>query len=250
MRPLILLLFISLSCLYLPAQDINAQIRIADHLESIPDEMAAFTKFKDVLSINPVNIYALTKCSELCIRIGKRQENEKLRESFYEASRIYASTALKIDSLNSDASCDMAMALGRSTMNKSSREKINNVKEIKKYVDISLQSNPNNFKAWHVLGRWHYELSSLNIFERAALKLFFGGLPESSLKMSIVCFERSRSIQPGFILNYFELAKAYRKNEETRKAIEALKVMLTLPIQTEDDPGIKEAGKKLLKAWQ
>ncbi len=250
MRLMILLFYFSLSWLYLPAQDINVQIRLADHLESIPDEMAAFTKFKEVLSTNPVNIYALTKCSELCIRIGKRKDNEKLRESYYEAARIYASTALKIDSLNSDANCDMAMALGRSTMNMSSREKIKNVREIKKYVDISLLSNPNNFKAWHVLGRWHYEVSSLNFFERATLKLFFGGLPESSMNISIVCFERARSIQPGFILNYIELAKAYRKNDETPIAIEALKVMLTLPNQTEDDPEIKEAGKKLLKVWQ
>ncbi len=243
----ILMLF-PFSCLF--AQDINAVIKEADRLELIPDEIAAFVKFKEALRMHSTNLYALSKCSELCSRIGKRQPDTKLRENYYEAARIYAATALKIDPRNSDANCAMAMALGRATMSKSGKEKINNVKDIKKYVDISLQSNPNNFKAWHVLGRWHYELSNLNFFERGAVKLFYGGLPESSLRLSIAAFEKAQSITTGFILNYIEMAKAYQRNDQVSKAITLLKTMLTLPNQTEDDSEIKEAGKKLIKAWE
>ena len=232
------------------AQDINALVKEADRLEAIPNENAAFTKFKEVLMAKPTHLYALSKCSELCIRIGKRQADDKLRDSYYEAGKIYAATALKIDPVNSDASCAMAMVLGRSTMSKSGKEKILNAKEIKKYVDISLKTNPNNFKAWHVLGRWHYEISNLNFFERSAVKLFYGGLPESSLAQAIAAFEKSQSITSGFILNYFEMAKAYHRNDDNAKAVAALKTMLTLPNQTEDDPGIKAEGKKLLNALQ
>ena len=250
MKVLLLSFFISFCFISSHAQDINSLIAAADRLEAIPDENSAFSKFKEVLKIKSTNIYALSKCSELCSRIGKRQTDSKLRDSYYDAAKIYAATALKIDPDNSDANCSMAMALGRSTMSKSGKEKITTARDIRKYVDIALKSNPNNFKAWHVLGRWHFEISSLNVLERTAVKLFYGGLPESSLKESITAFEKVQSITSGFILNYFEMAKAYHRNNDDQKAITALKAMLTLPNQTEDDPGIKTDARKLLNDWQ
>jgi len=242
----VLIYFISGTGSY--AQDINALIREADRLESVPDEKAAFRKFKEVLKVNAANVYALNKCSELCSRIGQREiTNTKLRDEYYLAAKIYAETALKINPNNSEANCVMAIALGRSSMSKSGREKIINAKEVKKYVDAAIANDPNNFKAWHVLGRWQYEISNLNALERSLVKLLYGGLPPATLKQSIHAFEKARALRPEFILNYFEMAKAYKDNNNKTKAIACLQVMLTLPIQTEDDPAIKLNGKAMLK---
>jgi tetratricopeptide (TPR) repeat protein len=113
-----------------------------------------------------------------------------------------------------------------------------------------LKNDPQNFKAWHILGRWHYELSNLNLLERAAVKVLYGGVPAASIKESIQAFEKARSIVPGLILNYLEMAKAYKQHDQRDKAIAYLKFMLSLPNQTEDDTAIKEMGKKLLKEWK
>lgn len=250
MKRIVFVLLSTLSFLFSSGQDVTALIKEADRLEAVPDEMAAFTKFKEVLKIKPTNLHALSKASELCSRIGKRQKDHKLRDEYYTAAKIYAETALKLDPTNAEASCSMAIALGRSTMSKTGKEKMMNAKEIRKYVDISIKSNPNYFLAWHVLGRWHYELSSLNFFERSAVNLFFGGLPSTSFKESVAAFEKSEALTPGFILNYFELAKAYQRNGQTPKAISTLKLLLTLPNHTEDDPVIKEDSKKMLAMLQ
>ena len=250
MKSFVLCFIAAISFLYPAAQDIGVLLKEAERLEAVPDEAGAYSKFKEVLKLKPTHLEALIKCSELCSRIGKRQATPQARDGYYEAARIYAQTALKIEPLNSNACCVMAMALGRSSMNKSGKEKINTAKEIRKYVDIALKTNPNNFLAWHILGRWHYEISNLNFFERAAVKIFYGGVPESSLKESIAAFEKTRTLMPGFILNYFEMAKAYFKNDDNAKAVAAINTMLTLPNQTEDDPATKEEGKKLLKVWQ
>jgi tetratricopeptide (TPR) repeat protein len=244
--PFFSLLFLS----PLAAQDIAAMIREGDRLEGIPNEKAAFAKFKEVLHYQPNNQYALNKCSELCSRIGKRQTNPKLIDDYYAAAKTYAGVALRINPNNSESNCVMAIALGRSSLNKSGREKINTAKEIKKYVDAAIKNDPKNFKAWHVLGRWHYEISNLNGLERTAVKLFYGGLPDASLRESIMAFEKSQSITDGFILNYFEMAKAYKMNDQPGKAIAILTKMLTVPNQTEDDPIIKEEGRKLIKKWR
>ena len=250
MKSLLLSFFSLLFLLPLQAQDIAALIKEADRLEGIPNEKAAFAKFKEVLKIQPINIYSLNKCSELCSRIGKRQTNPKLIEDYYSAAKTYAGIALRVNPNNSESNCVMAIALGRSSLNKSGREKINTAKEIKKYVDASIRNDPRNFKAWHVLGRWHYEISTLNGFERTAVKIFYGGLPAASLRESIIAFEKAQSITDGFILNYFEMAKAYKMNDQTGKAIAILTKMLTVPNQTEDDPIIKEEGRKLLNEWR
>lgn len=193
----------------------------------------------------------MNKCSELCSRIGQREiKNTKLRDDYYLAAKIYAETALKIDPKNSESNCVMAIALGRSSMSKSGKEKIINAREVKKYVDAAIANDQQNFKAWHVLGRWQYEISNLNSLERSLVKVLYGGLPPATIKQSIVAFEKARVLRPEFILNYFEMAKAYKDNNNKNKAIAYLQLMLTLPDQTEDDPYIKQKGKALLKDWQ
>lgn len=242
---------ILLSGITVNAQDVATLIKEGNRLEAIPDEKGAFHKFKEVLKLNATNIYALNKCSELCSRIGQRETvNTKLRGEYYQAAKIYAQTALKIDPKNSEANCVMAIALGRSSMSKSGRDKIENAREVKKYVDAAIAGDAGNFKAWHVLGRWQYEISNLNSMERGIVKVFYGGLPPATLKQSIASFEKARVLRPEFLLNYYEMAKAYKDNDNATKAIAYLQLLTTLPNQTEDDPGIKNKAKALIKDWQ
>lgn len=249
MKCFLLLIFSFQSLLHLHAQDVAKIIREAELLEAVPNEKAAFAKFKEVLQVQPINIYALNKCSELCSRIGKRMKEASESENYYSAAKTYAGIALKVNPNNSESNCVMAIALGRSSLNKSGKEKINSAREVRKYVDAAIKNDPKNFKAWHVLGRWHYEMSSLNGLERTAVKLFYGGVPASSLQESISAFEKAQSITDGFILNYFEMARAYYKNNQRAKAIAVLTRMLGVANQTEDDPGIKEDGRKLINEW-
>jgi tetratricopeptide (TPR) repeat protein len=231
------------------AQDVAAIIKEGDRLEAMLNEKAAFAKFKDVLKLQPANIYSLNKCSELCSRIGKRETSDIVRNAYYEAAKTYAGIALKISPTNAEANCVLAIALGRISMNSSGKEKIKAAKEIRKHVDIAIKSDPLNYKAWHVLGRWHFEISSLNIFEKAAVKLLFGSLPPSSIEESIKAFEKANTLASGFVLNNFEMARAYKKDGQKQKAIAILKAMMNLPNTTEDDITIKSDGRKLLNEW-
>ncbi len=249
MKILISILLSVFSLIQGNSQDINALLKEGYRLEAIPNEKASFLKFKEVLKLHATNIYALNKCSELCTRIGLREANDKMREDYYTAARIYAETALKVDPNNSESNCVMAMALGRNSMSKTTKEKLTTAKEVKKYADISIKLDPQNWKAWHVLGRWNYELSKLNVLEKTVVKVFYGGLPPASLKQSIYAFERTRSLRPEFLLNYLEMAKAYKENDNKAKAAAYINLMLTLPIHTEDDTAIKEKGRQLLKDW-
>lgn len=235
--------------LSLTAQDFNAIIKEADRLEALPNEKAALAQFKEALKLQPQNVHVLTKCSELCSRIGNREKNTASRDSYYAAAQTYARTALHYQPHNDEANVAMAIAIGRVALLKSGKEKISAVKDIKRYADLALKANNRNFKAWHIIGKWHYEVSNLNMMERAATKVFFGGLPPATLKESIRAYEFAKGLNPGFMLNYLELAKAYERNEEKSKALALLKIIPTLSNKTEDDPRIKAEAASLLKKW-
>jgi len=231
------------------AQDVITLVKEVSKQESSFDEKSALEKYKLALALQPSNLFLLNKCSELCSRIGKRQPDTKSRMVFYRYAKNYAGASLQTNPNNADANCAMAIALGSIALTGSSREKVEAAKEIKKYVDCALKNDPLNYKAWHVLGRWHFELSGLNIFERAAVKIMFGGLPNSTITESIRAFEKAGSIM-SFAANYIELAKAYKKNDQQDKAIAAINALLHLPNQTADDEDLKRQGRALLKQWQ
>lgn len=229
--------------------DVTTLIKDAGRFENSLDEKLALDKYKEAFKLQPSNVLALNKCSELCSRIGTRETDDKTRAVYYQNAKNYAAAALQIKPENAEANCVMAIALGCIALNGSSREKVDAARDIKKYLDKAIIQDPMNFKAWHVLGRWNYEMSGLNIFQRAAVKIIFGGLPPSSLQQSITAFEKANRIKT-FAANNFEMARAYKRNGETDKAIAVINSLLQLPNQTEDDEDYKNEGRKLLKQWQ
>ncbi len=247
MKRIFIFILLVCSAAVLSAQDINVLLREAEKLEAALNEKGALEKFQQAVRLNPANIQALNKCSELCSRVGNRETSQKARFDYYQAAQTFASIALRIDPNNSGANCVMAIALGRVSLEKSGKEKVKAAKEIKKYADLAIKYDPLNAKAWHVIGRWHYEVSNLSFVEKAAVKIMFGGMPKSSFKEAVAAFEKAKNLSPYFVSNYMELAKAYKKTGEKAKAKAAINAMLLLPNASEDDEATKTNAKKLLK---
>lgn len=235
----------------LPAfcQDINVMISEADKIEAMPNEKSAFESFKVIHKRFPSNVYALVKCSELSSRIGTREPDVRSRDAYYRTAVFYGRQALDLNPNSDEAHVSYAIALGRISLLKDGKEKIAIAKEVKQHADIALKINPDNFKAWHIVGKWNYEVSNLNFFEKAGAKIFYGGLPPATLAGAIHAYEKARALNGAFLLNHLELAKAYKRNDEDKKAIACLRQILILPIKTEDDPRIKKDAIRLLKEW-
>jgi tetratricopeptide (TPR) repeat protein len=248
------LLFTLLVTLCLAA-DAGAQVSerellvAAERQELQLNETGAFETFKQALRVNPNSYMALWKASELCSRIGKRQPSKEQQQEYYRAGRTYALKAVQVSPNGADGYYVLAVATGRMAMSQSGREKVNSVKEIRTYVERALALNPQHARAWHVLGKWNYEVYNLGMFEKAALRIVYGGLPSASIKESIRCYERARALEPDFALNFLELAKAYHKNDQNDKAFECLRRLPQIPNRTGDDVHIKAEGARYLKEW-
>jgi len=232
------------------AQDINALLKDAQQLESAFKEPEALQKYLDVLRSQPNNLTALIKVSELYSIVGKHQSTKEKQKEYYRNGKAYAQKALQVNANSSDANVAMALAMGRMALISSGDEKIKAIKEVKTYSEKGIQLDPNNYKAYHVLAKWNYEVSDLNSVEKWLVKVAYEALPKASLDDAIKYYEKSRQLNPSFLLNYLELAKSYHRKENDKKARELLETMLKMPNKIADDANIKAKGKKLLEEYK
>ena len=227
-------------------QDFNSLIQDGAKLEKEQKELQALKKYTEAQKLKPTDLHVLYKCSELYSRIGVRETNTNSQEQYYKSSLAYAQMAYKYYPQSDDANVAMSMALGRLALTRSGKEKVSTVKEIKTYADNAVRINPKNFKAWHIIGKWNYEVSNLGFFEKTAIKLIYGGLPNSSFSESVKAYEKVKELNPYFGSNYLELAKAYQKLDDNINAQKNLKYVIAMPNYTEEDPIVKTKATKLL----
>ena len=232
------------------AQDINSLLKDAQQLETAFKEPEALQKYLEVVRVQPANLTALIKVSELYSVLGKHQGSKDKMKEYYQNARTYAQKALQVNPGSSDANVAMAIAMGRMALASSGDEKIKAVKDIKTYSEKSVQLDPNNYKGWHVLGKWHYEVSDLNSVEKWLVKVAYEALPKASLDEAIKFFEKSRTLNQSFLLNYLELAKCWHRKNNDKKAREFLEAMLKMPNKIGEDASIKVKGKKLLEEYK
>jgi tetratricopeptide (TPR) repeat protein len=242
----ILLLIASASVLTARAQDLAPLFKEAEQFEKAFRDDDALAKYLQILRYQPRNLDALCKVSELYSVIGKRRTGKEKQKEYYVKGVEYANAALKVNPNHSEANFAMAISIGRMALISSGEEKIKAVKEIKQYADRCIQLDPDNYKGYHVLAKWHYEVSDLSGLERWLVKVTYGGLPPASLNDAIKYYEKSRQLSPGFLLNYLELAKAYKRKNDSKKARILLEQLQKLPLSGSDDAKIKSLGKKLL----
>ncbi|PUZ24296.1 Tetratricopeptide repeat-containing protein [Chitinophaga costaii] len=237
-------------CLPAKAQTVEELLQQGDQLEKQMKEVDALNKYKEVLKIQSNNLTALTWASLLDSREGDRQEKKEAKSRFFEEAKAYAAQALAVGPNDPDANYAMAVAMGRIALIAGAKDKVAASKDVKQYAELAIKFRPNFGEAWYVLGKWNYEVATLNAFEKGAAKMLFGGLPDGTLANAIADFEKCRQLNPGFILNYYDLAIAYKKNDQIDKAEEILRKVPALRPIHQDDPKFKANCKKLLEDMQ
>ncbi len=233
------------------AQDIRVIIKEAETFDQQLKEPEALEKYKAALLVESNHLKALVRSAELHVSIGAREKDEKSKKRYYETALAYAKRASDAHPQEADAWYAMSMASGRMTDVEPERKKIVAfVKDTKVFADKAISLNPNHGKAHYTLGKWHYEMVNLSGFKKAAVKLFYGGLPEGTLDKAIEHMELCRKFEPYFVVNYYDLAVAYQQKNRPSQAIEVLNKMVRLPNRSFDDPALKAEGKKLLESIQ
>ncbi len=250
MKKIFVAVFVLLSAT-LFSQDVNVLLKEAANLERSVKEEGALDKYKQVLAADANNIRALIRSSELSSSIGGRQADKNAKTNYYNSAKEYADKAIAIDSNNADAYYGRAVSAGKlSEIETDNKKLVADVKDIKTYADKALSLNPNHGKANYVLGKWNYEVLTLPWAKKAAVKVLFGGMPPATIENAYKYMEKCRLLEPYFVLNFLDLAKAYKYDHKPAEALQVLNQMVKLPTRTAEDNTLKTEGKKLLSEME
>lgn len=250
MKAIFCLFFLSL-VFNLQAQDPNAQMKQAENLEKQFKEPEALAIYSQLLSADPGNIKLAVKCAELNCSIGARQTDKNAMEKYFSQAKINADQALTADSSNADANYAQAISLDKiASIEKENKKRVEDLRQVYEYASKAVTINPDHAKANYILGKWNLNMLEQNWLKKAATNTLYGKFPKADIDTAILYMEKCRTLEPYFVRNYLDLAKAYQFKKRPAEAIEVLQKLVRLPTRTADDSDLKAEGKKMLEAMQ
>ncbi len=233
------------------AQDVASLLQEGKMLEQKFKEEEAIVKYKQAATADPNNIDALVKLAELSLNIGSRQVDPVIKKNYFLQAKSYAGNAMRISITDANALFIMSSVYGKLTEVEEKRETIvEDVKLSRLYALQAISADSKHGRAYNALGRWHYEMLTLNALKKAAVKMLYGGLPPASIDSCIGYLEKCKTLEPYYCLNFYDLGKAYNYNKQYEKAIAVLQQLAKLPNRRQDDPAIKAQGAQLLQQLQ
>lgn len=206
---------------------------------------AALGRLEALQQDQPRNAEVLWRLARVKVDLGEDATSEDRQERLYRAATEDAQAAVEAAPTSADAYVTRAIASGRVALVSGTREKVERSREVKESVDRAVELDPSNVLAYHIRGRWHYEVASLGFFSRAALKLIYGGLPNASYENAAEDLQRANEIE-DLVVNHVELGKTYLKLGEEEKARAEFQRALALPSTYPNDTQYKQEARERL----
>jgi len=188
-------------------------------------------------------LYRLAKQkSQLSQDAKSAAERKKLGAEALEAAR----SAAAADPKNAQAHLTLAIVYGRIAQDEPARRKVELSRLIRDEAETAARLDPKEDYAWHVLGRWNYEMANFNAVLKALAQAIYGKFPDASNEKAVEYLEKAVALRPDRVAHQIELGRAYLAIGEKDKARSALEKGLSLPSAAKDDNETKERGRKAL----
>ncbi|RPD41606.1 hypothetical protein [Chitinophaga barathri] len=213
-------------------------------------ETEALAKYRELLQVSPGHVTAFVQSSLICSRESTRQKDKAVKQEWLEQARIAAYEALKAEPENPEANYAQAVYYARLAQISGAKEKVAAAKEVKKYADLALKFKPDYAEAFHLIGKWNFDLYNLSSIEKTAAKVLFGGVPPGTMEEAIANYEKCMQLKPNYIVNYLDLAIAFKQNNQETQSMEVLNKAMKLRPMFQDDIAYKAECKKMLDAMQ
>lgn len=246
MKTLALLLLVTLA-MNASAQSVPELIKQGDALDAKNQNEAALKIYLQADAAQPND-------AEILRRIAKQYSQQMVSESTSAANRelgrnalAYAKRAVAADPNNASARLSLAICYGKVAFLESPRTRIEYSRLIKQEADAAIRLDASQDYAWHVLGRWNYELANFNAALRLIAQAIYGKFPDASNERAAECFEKAIAINPNRVIHHIELGRTYAALGRKEEARAALKKGLSLPSREKDDDESKQRGRKALE---
>lgn len=242
------LLFVFLATLVLArAQTVDALLVEADALDAKNQNREALALLFEADRHQPGQAETLRRIAkqydQLSLDAGSKSERKTLNQQSLDA----ALRAVRSDPKNARARLCLAIVYGRNANFEAPRRKVELSRLIKEEAEAAARLDPRQDYAWHILGRWNYELANFNPVLKALAQTIYGKFPEASNDQAAAHFQKAIALQPRRVMHHIELGRTYLALGEKEKARLALEAGLRLPAVNSDEEDARQRGREALR---
>lgn len=228
------------------AADADALVRKGLAAETALDTATALHCFLQADALRPNDPAILQK-------ISKQYSDSTLDTTEVAAKRERANQALAYAQrahalAPDDAVCTLSLAVcyGKLGLYADTRTRIADARRVQHYAEAAIRQDPHYAWAYHVLGRWNYEVAKLGATKRFLVNLIFGGLPDASNERAVALLEHAVKLQPNCVAHRVDLGLAYRAAGDDARARASFQTALSLPSVEKPDDLLKRQARAAL----
>ncbi|KAM6954032.1 regulator of microtubule dynamics protein 3 [Aplochiton taeniatus] len=170
--------------------------------------------------------------SDMCEHTTDKQE----KRSYAEQGREEAEIALRKNGLNAECHKWFAVLTGLTTQYESMHGKLKNSHVLKEHLDRAIALRDDDPLCFYLLGRWCYEVSTLDWLEKKAAAALYETPPTSSLHDALQNFLKAEELNPGFSKTVrLYIAKCHKELGNISEATNWTKLAVKMPNTNEED---------------
>lgn len=237
---------IAASCIRAQEADVSTLIAKGDTLDHELRSEEALDVYLEASKLRPDDAEILARISkqlsDSVVDISDRPEQiERAKKA-----KSYAEKAVKADGNSAKAHLALAVCCGKLAYYEEPAERIALSRKVKIETERAIELDPKNDLAYHLLGRWHYEVANLNSVLLTLVKAIYGGLPKASNEEALACFKKAIALAPNRVIHHIELGRTYAIMGKKDLARAALEKGLSLPVVDKEDAEEKMHGREAL----
>jgi tetratricopeptide (TPR) repeat protein len=236
----------------LGAQTVAEHVSAGVAAREARDPAGALKHFQAALAQDSMDYQANWEAALALIDLGKATPDEvksPARDSMYALAEVYARRAATANPSDAEGHFALANAVGRASLTKSKKERVQRAAEIRSEALRAIQLNPRHDGAYHVLGRWNAEIMRLSGATRFFARNFLGGdvFNQASWEGAVSNLEKAVELNPRRIYHRLDLAEVYVDRGRYSDARTQLQRVEALPVSDPLDPTYKQQAAELLK---
>ncbi|XP_022821294.1 regulator of microtubule dynamics protein 1-like isoform X2 [Spodoptera litura] len=128
------------------------------------------------------------------------------------------------------------------------KERIRQLENVKRHMDMAVTLNPNDATILHMLGEWCYQIAEMPWHHRKIAEVLFASPPYSTYEEALEYFLKAEAVQPRFYsINLLRLGNCYLKLKKEDQAKYYLQLAASYPAKSNDDHKANTEAAELLK---
>jgi tetratricopeptide (TPR) repeat protein len=227
---------------------VSTLVQQGDLADKAGKTRAALASFRAAEGIEPQNVGVLLRISKQygdLIDITKPEENAK---RMADLALDYGNRALAADPRNAKAHLNLAVSYGHLTDFVGNKTKLEYSKIIRDETLKSIELDPTDDYAWHVLGRWEAGVANINGMLKALASLVYGSMPKATNEEAVRCFKKAIEIAPQRLIHHAELARVYKQMGKPDLALQEWQNTLGIHAQDSDDENYQKEARAAVEA--